>query len=135
MRCDVVRDLQRRFGRYTSISKCGTETSFERSPWCIGLFKHVPGAKVRPLSSPPHESNVILADLYLKPFSQPLRSIYIPAELRFYYSLLLEKGLRVRVEMADQVEEVLRMEEEPEEVVAMLDAEEIFAERRRLMPY
>ncbi|GAA6036634.1 hypothetical protein JCM8097_001263 [Rhodosporidiobolus ruineniae] len=82
-------------------------------------------------------------ELYLRPFSPTLRSVYRSRELRDFHHLLLEKGLRVRVEIdpfldgfvsSDAEEE--RIEAGGEDVEMVGEAgEELLAERQRLMPY
>lgn len=91
-------------------------------PWCKGRSA-VPVSRADP------------PDLYLKPFSPSMRTLYDSTELASFYSLLLEKGLRVRVEMVPYEEPALLRGESDDEGAANSDAEEIFAERRRLMPY
>jgi hypothetical protein len=81
-----------------------------------------------------------LAEFYLRPFSPALRSVYRSRELRDFHHLLLEKGLRVRVDIEPFLEGVVTsdMEDDEEEGEGpMLEdaGEELLAERRRLMPY
>ncbi|BGO94695.1 hypothetical protein NBRC10512_004875 [Rhodotorula toruloides] len=78
-------------------------------------------------------------EFYLRPFSPALRSVYRSRELRDFHHLLLEKGLRVRVDFEPFLEGVVTsdMEDEEEGEGPMLEdaGEELLAERRRLMPY
>ncbi|BGP21464.1 hypothetical protein JCM10295v2_000339 [Rhodotorula toruloides] len=78
-------------------------------------------------------------EFYLRPFSPALRSVYRSRELRDFHHLLLEKGLRVRVDIEPYLEGVIAsdMEDEEEEEGPMLQdaGEALLEERRRLMPY
>ncbi|GAA5891027.1 hypothetical protein JCM6882_006393, partial [Rhodosporidiobolus microsporus] len=80
-------------------------------------------------------------ELYLRPFSPALRSVYRSRELRDFHHLLLEKGLRVRVELDSFVEghvgSEAEEEDEDEDAPMRLEeaGEELLDERRRLMPY
>ncbi|KAK4703296.1 nuclear exosome regulator NRDE2, partial [Phenoliferia sp. Uapishka_3] len=86
--------------------------------------------------------SVLSTELYLMPFSLPLRSTFQSKELRQMHSLLLEKGLRVKIELDDALEGrgVSDVELEEEEVNdhtsgLMNETEELYRERTRLMPY
>uniref|UniRef100_A0A0K3C9N5 BY PROTMAP: gi/647394756/emb/CDR35990.1/ RHTO0S01e11694g1_1 [Rhodosporidium toruloides] n=1 Tax=Rhodotorula toruloides TaxID=5286 RepID=A0A0K3C9N5_RHOTO len=80
-------------------------------------------------------------EFYLRPFSPALRSVYRSRELRDFHHLLLEKGLRVRVDIEPFLEGAVTSdmeddEEEEGEGPMLEDAgEALLAERRRLMPY
>ncbi|KAL8278570.1 hypothetical protein RQP46_009062 [Phenoliferia psychrophenolica] len=81
-------------------------------------------------------------ELYLKPFALPFRAAFRAKELQQLHSLLLEKGLRVRVELEEFGEgggdsDVEMGVEEPDEAAGGLvkETEELYEERRRLMPY
>lgn len=86
-----------------------------------------------------------LADLYMRPFLPVLRPVYRSSELRNWHSLLLEKGLRVRVdtdsflegEVGSDVETEERNEDMPlENVQAEWAAgEDLLREREHLKPY
>ncbi|KAM0754939.1 DUF1740-domain-containing protein [Meredithblackwellia eburnea MCA 4105] len=79
-------------------------------------------------------------ELYLKAFSPHLRPSFRSKELRQVHSLLLEKGLRVRLELdgflrgwsSSDVED--EGDEEPAPLL-LKETEELYSERRRLMPY
>lgn len=79
------------------------------------------------------------AEFYLRPFSPALRSVYRSRELRDFHHLLLEKGLRDRVDIEPYLEGATTsdMEEDEDEEGPLLEdaGEELLAERRRLMPY
>lgn len=101
-------------------------------PWCKGTSRF-------PNNDP---ANPRFAELYLKPFAAPLRTMYRSDELRELHRLLLEKGLRVRLEL-DDFAEGWRSEPEDMEQDSSDDdrggvvkvAEELYQERARLMPY
>lgn len=86
---------------------------------------------IRPLLADPR-----FADLYLRPFLPALRPVYRTQELRDWHSLLLEKGLRVRVEMDDFAEagsdEEMELDPPLEEAT---EAEGLLTEREALKPY
>lgn len=82
------------------------------------------------------------AEFYLRPFSPTLRSVYRSSELRDFHHLLLEKGLRIRVDLDPFLEGVqlsdVEMLEDDEEELGQGElgiGEEVFAERKKLMPY
>ncbi|GAA6058551.1 hypothetical protein JCM10212_006990 [Sporobolomyces blumeae] len=79
-------------------------------------------------------------EFYLRPFSPTLRSVYRSSELRDFHHLLLEKGLRVRVDLEPFLGgavysdvEMLGIEDEEDGEVGV--GEEVFEERKKLMPY
>ncbi|BGP12676.1 hypothetical protein JCM10213v2_008178 [Rhodosporidiobolus nylandii] len=80
-------------------------------------------------------------ELYLRPFSPALRSVYRSRELRDFHHLLLEKGLRVRVDIDAFLDQYVSSEAEDDEQdedapVRLAEAgEELLEERQRLMPY
>ncbi|GAA5887659.1 hypothetical protein JCM5296_004450 [Sporobolomyces johnsonii] len=80
-------------------------------------------------------------ELYLRPFSPALRSVYRTRELRDFHHLLLEKGLRIRIELDPFLEGAelsdVEMEDEEDAVGVRLEeaGEEVLEERERLMPY
>lgn len=99
---------------------------------------------VPPLLSTSHADDIgydIGLELYLKPFSSPLRTQYRTNELKEMHSLLLEKGLRVRVELDDFLagwqdpSERRELDDGEDEGVDIAGVEAIFEERKRLMPY
>lgn len=87
------------------------------------------------------------ADLYMRPFLPVLRSVYRSSELRNWHSLLLEKGLRVRVDTNSFLEgevgsDVEMEEQEQDEEPPLEDAgndwaagEDLLREREQLKPY
>lgn len=79
------------------------------------------------------------AEFYLRPFSPTLRSVYRSRELNDFHHLLLEKGIRVRVDieafLAGSVTSDMEVEVGPE-MERLEDAgEEVLTERQRLAPY
>ncbi|GAA5950440.1 hypothetical protein JCM3765_004549 [Sporobolomyces pararoseus] len=81
-------------------------------------------------------------EFYLRPFSPTLRSVYRSSELRDFHHLLLEKGLRIRLDLDPFLEGVqlpdVEMLEDDEEELGHRElgiGEEVFAERKKLMPY
>ncbi|GAA6004312.1 hypothetical protein JCM10207_000663 [Rhodosporidiobolus poonsookiae] len=77
-------------------------------------------------------------ELYLRPFSPALRSVYRSRELRDFHHALLEKGLRVRVEIDSFLAEYTSSdaEDERDEQMGVADVgEELLEERQRLKPY
>ncbi|GAA5907948.1 nuclear exosome regulator NRDE2 [Sporobolomyces salmoneus] len=85
-------------------------------------------------------------EFYLRPFSPTLRSVYRSSELRDFHHLLLEKGLRVRIDLDPYLEgaqfsdvEMLENDEEEDregEGGGTLGiGEEVFVESKKLMPY
>ena len=82
------------------------------------------------------------AEFYLRPFSPALRSVYRSSELRDFHHLLLEKGLRIRVDLEPFLENAVlsdaEMSEDDEVELAPDElevGEEVFTERKNLMPY
>lgn len=83
------------------------------------------------------------AEFYLRPFSPSLRSVFRSRELRDFHHLLLEKGLRVRVEVESFLDGAVFSDMEDDEddghevAPARLEdaGEELLTERQRLMPY
>ncbi|BGP52880.1 hypothetical protein JCM8202v2_000437 [Rhodotorula sphaerocarpa] len=78
-------------------------------------------------------------EFYLRPFSPTLRSVYRSRELNDFHHLLLEKGIRVRVDieafLAGSVTSDMEVEVGPE-MERLEDAgEEVLTERQRLAPY
>jgi hypothetical protein len=83
--------------------------------------------------------------LYLKPFLPALSSVYRASELREWYSLLLEKGLRVRVEIDPYIGDIEGGEEDAERWIedgpsedarpGDMVAEDLLHEREELKPY
>lgn len=89
-----------------------------------------------------------LADLYMRPFLPILRPVYRSSELRNWHSLLLEKGLRVRVDtdsfLEGEVGSDIEMEEQErdEDMKPLEDVgndwaagEDLLREREQLKPY
>ncbi|GAA5865509.1 hypothetical protein JCM8547_001271 [Rhodosporidiobolus lusitaniae] len=78
-------------------------------------------------------------ELYLRPFSPSLRSVYRSGELRDFHHLLLEKGIRLRVDFDPFLEGYAGSdveEEDEDEPMRLADAgEDVLEERQRLMPY
>ncbi|GAA5980700.1 hypothetical protein JCM10908_001742 [Rhodotorula pacifica] len=81
-------------------------------------------------------------EFYLRPFSPMLRSVFRSRELRDFHHLLLEKGLRIRVDVEAFLdgEQTSDMELEDDEHTPNLErlehaGEEVLTERQRLMPY
>lgn len=82
-------------------------------------------------------------DLYLLPFSLPLRELYRSHELKEMHSLLLEKGLRLRTDLevdgwTSDVDMAIGDGDDSDGGEGGYDvkpAEEIFRERKRLLPY
>lgn len=76
-------------------------------------------------------------DLYLKPFSAPLRSAFRSKELRELHSVLLEKGLRIRLELDTFAEgwssEVEDLHDSTEDVADEVEA--MLGERELLKPF
>ncbi|KWU46645.1 DUF1740-domain-containing protein [Rhodotorula sp. JG-1b] len=78
---------------------------------------------------------------YLRPFSPTLRSVYRSRELRDFHHLLLEKGLRIRVDVDAYLEgeQTSDMEVEDDDTADLerleQAGEEVLTERQRLMPY
>jgi hypothetical protein len=95
----------------------------------------------------PSLTSCSLADLYMRPFLPSLRPVYRSSELRNWHSLLLEKGLRVRVDVDSfvegevgsdvEVEEPEREEDMPLEYVGdeWAAGEDLLREREQLKPY
>lgn len=96
----------------------------------------VPGAKVCYLVHCASSLTLLIADLYLRPFLPALRPVYRSQELRDWHSLLLEKGLRVRVEVDGFTEpgSDIEMEEDPP-LEDVTEAEGLLREREYLKPY
>lgn len=86
---------------------------------------------------------MVFLEFYLRPFSPTLRAVYRSSELRDFHHLLLEKGLRIRIDLDPYLEgvqlsdvEMLEEGEEKNSEGGELDVgEEVFEERRKLMPY
>jgi hypothetical protein len=84
---------------------------------------------------------VCCLELYLLPFSQPLRSAYRRDELEQLHSLMIDKGLRLHAELVAAQSEEEEEEEGEEEAEtsgeeSSLDASDVdLEERKRLMPY
>ncbi|GJN91570.1 hypothetical protein Rhopal_004593-T1 [Rhodotorula paludigena] len=82
-------------------------------------------------------------EFYLRPFSPSLRSVFRSRELRDFHHLLLEKGLRVRVEVDSFLDGAVfsDMEDDKDDGHEVAPArledagEELLTERQRLMPY
>lgn len=80
-------------------------------------------------------------EFYLRPFSPTLRSVYRSQELRDFHHLLLEKGLRIRVDVDAYLEgeQTSDMEVEDDDTADLerleQAGEEVLTERQRLMPY
>ncbi|GAA5922599.1 uncharacterized protein JCM15063_003358 [Sporobolomyces koalae] len=78
-------------------------------------------------------------EFYLRPFSPTLRSVYRSTELRDFHHLLLEKGLRIRTDLDPFLDGAPMSDDEMAEDDG--DAgdqgigEEVFTERKKLMPY
>ncbi|GAA5861515.1 hypothetical protein JCM3774_000276 [Rhodotorula dairenensis] len=80
-------------------------------------------------------------EFYLRPFSPTLRSVYRSRELRDFHHLLLEKGLRIRVDvdayLQEQDDSDMEVEDARQEDLERLEyaGEEVLTERQRLMPF
>ncbi|GAA6047144.1 hypothetical protein JCM3770_006922 [Rhodotorula araucariae] len=82
-------------------------------------------------------------EFYLRPFSPSLRPVFRSRDLRDFHHLLLEKGLRVRVDVDPFLEGVVTSDMEDDEAdegegpLGRLEeaGEEVLTERQRLMPY
>ncbi|GAA6015188.1 hypothetical protein JCM11491_000498 [Sporobolomyces phaffii] len=76
-------------------------------------------------------------EFYLRPFSPTLRSVYRSSELRDFHHLLLEKGIRVRIEVDPFLDGAVfsdaEMLEDNDDELGI--GEEVLAERNKLMPY
>jgi len=120
------------------------ENCNERNPSSTELCGSVPGVKVSSALRcidcfvlTPHSST----EFYLRPFSPTLRSVYRSSELRDFHHLLLEKGIRVRIDLDPYLEgaefsDVEMFEIEDEDGQGALNVgEEVFTERQKLMPY
>lgn len=93
------------------------------------------GAKVRTCRLLGQFAHCLVADLYLRPFLPALRPVYRSQELRDWHSLLLEKGLRVRVEVDNFAEVGSDVEMVDPPLEGFTDAEGLLAEREYLKPY
>lgn len=80
-------------------------------------------------------------EFYLRPFSPTLRSVYRSRELRDFHHLLLEKGLRIRVDLdayleGEQTSDMEVEDDDAPDLERLEQAgEEVLTERQRLMPY
>ncbi|BGP44730.1 hypothetical protein JCM10450v2_000544 [Rhodotorula kratochvilovae] len=83
-------------------------------------------------------------EFYLRPFSPALRPVFRSRDLRDFHHLLLEKGLRVRVDIEPFLEGVVTSDMEDDDAADEGEGplerleeagEDVLSERQRLMPY
>lgn len=149
------RGRRRRFGRSTSTSRCATARSAAPSHSSTAPSASAPGARVRlslslslssrassHLSRRADSPTRARAEFYLRPFSPSLRPAFRSRELRDFHHLLLEKGLRVHVDVDAFLEGAVLsdMEDDDDEQDRALErledaGEDVLTERTRLMPY
>lgn len=122
------------------------ENCNEQSLSSIEPYGSVHGVKVSSILLRPACLRLTLrsskTEFYLRPFSPTLRSVYRSSELRDFHHLLLEKGIRVRIDLDPFLEgaefsdvEMLEIEDGDEGQEALDVGEEVFAERQKLLPY